>query len=517
MSCISKTVLHGDFGTSFLDGRAALTVVGERVPRTLQLSGLGLLMMLCVGIPAGVVAALNRGRALDRLIVAGAVMGHSVPSFFLAILLILLFSVRWRLLPSGGDLTAQSIIMPAITIAAAGTGVIARFTRTAMLDALHQPFVRAMQARGLSWSNVVQAPRDAECRHSYSDNDRLPAWRTCSRRGDHRDRVRLARHRSAYRHLGCTARSRGGAMHRASDLQHHGARQPGGRSRLHLARSAHACAGGRRMSVTVARAVHRRWPAAIVLAFVWIGLCIAAGAFADWLAPANYQTLDLRARLVPPVLFGGAWHHVLGTDEVGHDVFSRLLASIRVSLLVAFAGTVIGSTIGTALGFLAAHFRGWFDDLVMMLADAQAAIPFIIVALTIIAFFGTSLTLFVVVVGLYGWQTYARLARAMALTTTRRNYIRAVVALGARPTRVYLRHVLPNAAGVLIVNATIGFPEVILLETALSFPWSRHPATALEPWQHAELRAQLSRQCVVDRRAARHRAVALHAIGQPDR
>jgi peptide/nickel transport system permease protein len=105
----------------------------------------------------------------------------------------------------------------------------------------------------------------------------------------------------------------------------------------------------------------------------------------------------------------------------------------------------------------------------MMLADAQAAIPFIIVALTIIAFFGTSLTLFVVVVGLYGWQTYARLARAMALSTTRRNYIRAVVALGASPARVYLRHVLPNAAGVLIVNATIGFPEVILLETALSF------------------------------------------------
>lgn len=151
-----RNILLGDFGTSFLDGRPALTVVAERVPRTLQLSGLGLVLMLCIGIPAGVVAALHRGRPLDRVIVAGAVMGHSVPSFFLAILLILLFSVRWRLLPSGGDLTAQSIIMPAITVAAAGTGVIARFTRAAMLDALHQPFVRAMQARGLTWTNVVR-------------------------------------------------------------------------------------------------------------------------------------------------------------------------------------------------------------------------------------------------------------------------------------------------------------------------------------------------------------------------
>jgi len=130
---------------------------------------------------------------------------------------------------------------------------------------------------------------------------------------------------------------------------------------------------------------------------------------------------------------------------------------------------VIGSTLGTALGFLAAHFRGWFDDAVMMLVDAQAAIPFIIVALMVIGFLGNTLPLFIVVVGLYGWQTYARLARGMAMSVTGRGYIRAVVALGAQPMRVYLRHVLPNVAGVLIVNATIGFPEVILLETSLSF------------------------------------------------
>jgi peptide/nickel transport system permease protein len=142
---------------------------------------------------------------------------------------------------------------------------------------------------------------------------------------------------------------------------------------------------------------------------------------------------------------------------------------LRVSLLVALAASVLGSVFGTALGFLAAHLRGWFDDALMMLVDAQAAIPFIIVALTVIAFFGNSLPLFVVVVGLYGWQTYARLARGMALSVARRGYITAVVALGAGPARVYARHVLPNVAGVLIVNATIGFPEVILLETALSF------------------------------------------------
>ncbi len=222
-------------------------------------------------------------------------------------------------------------------------------------------------------------------------------------------------------------------------------------------------------AATIGHAVRRRWPMVIVLALAWVALCIAVTLFATRLSPQDYTAMDLRARLAPPAPFGGSWKHVLGTDELGRDVLSRLLASIRVSLLVALAGTLIGSTLGTALGLLAAHFRGWFDDLVMMLVDAQAAIPFILVALTVIAFFGNSLALFVVVVGLYGWQTYARLARGMAMSVTRQGYINAVVALGAQPMRVYLRHVLPNIAGVLIVNATIGFPEVILLETALSF------------------------------------------------
>lgn len=215
--------------------------------------------------------------------------------------------------------------------------------------------------------------------------------------------------------------------------------------------------------------LRRTVPGVIMLAFLWVALCIFAATFSNWLAPHFYQTMDLRHRLAPPVFMGGTWDHVLGTDEVGHDVFSQLLASLRVSLLVALAASIFGSALGTSLGFLAAQLRGWFDDALMMLVDAQAAIPFIIVALTVIAFFGNSLPLFVMVVGLYGWQTYARLARGMALSVVQRGYIRAVVALGAGSGRVYARHVLPNIAGVLIVNATIGFPEVILLETALSF------------------------------------------------
>jgi peptide/nickel transport system permease protein len=149
--------LHGDFGNSFLDGRPTLTVVADRLPLSLALAGLGFLLMLAIGIPAGVLAALHRGRLLDRVVVTASVMGHSVPSFFLAILLILVLSVRWHLLPSGGSSAPVSIIMPAITIAAAGAGVIARFTRAAMLDTIRQPFVTAMLARGMDWPHTIRA------------------------------------------------------------------------------------------------------------------------------------------------------------------------------------------------------------------------------------------------------------------------------------------------------------------------------------------------------------------------
>lgn len=206
-----------------------------------------------------------------------------------------------------------------------------------------------------------------------------------------------------------------------------------------------------------------------VLSLAWIALCVLVSIFADVLAPYELTAMDLRGRLQPPVLFGGSWDHPLGTDELGRDIFSRFLVSVRVSIFVALVGTLIGAVLGTAVGFLAAHFRGWVDDLVVMLIDSQAALPFMIVALMVIALFGSSLTLFIVVVGIYGWERYARLARGMALSALERGYVSAVRSFGSGPVWLYWRHILPNVASALIVNATLNFPQTILLESSLSF------------------------------------------------
>jgi peptide/nickel transport system permease protein len=166
---------------------------------------------------------------------------------------------------------------------------------------------------------------------------------------------------------------------------------------------------------------------------------------------------------------GGTWRHLLGTDELGRDVLSRLLFSIRMSLTIAFLATLISATIGVTIGFLAAHFRGLVEDVAMALADMQASLPFMIIALAVLAFFGNTLTLFVGLMGIHGWERYARIARGLAISANEQGYAGAVRQLGASPARVYGVHVLPNIAGTLLVSMTLSFPETILLESGLSF------------------------------------------------
>jgi peptide/nickel transport system permease protein len=210
-------------------------------------------------------------------------------------------------------------------------------------------------------------------------------------------------------------------------------------------------------------------PPMVLFALCWIIAMLVVAATVQWISPYSYTALDLRARLQPPVFMGGTWRHILGTDELGRDVLARLLYSIRLSLLIAFGATLIGAAVGTLLGFLAAHLRGFVEQVVLALADFQASMPFLILALSVLAFFGSSLTLLICLLGLHGWERYARISRGLAISASAQGYAAAVKQLGASPWRVYGRHVLPNIASTLIVSMTLAFPEIILLESGLSF------------------------------------------------
>ena len=224
------------------------------------------------------------------------------------------------------------------------------------------------------------------------------------------------------------------------------------------------------LSLPQQRAVRRRLslpkiPTSVVVAVVWILAILVVALLADSIAPYSLTRMDLKNRLSMP----GNAAHWLGTDELGRDVLSRLLFSIRISLLIAFGATTISAVLGTLLGFLAAHFRGLIEQIVLMLADFQASMPFLILALAVLAFFGSSLQLLVCLMGLYGWERYARIARGLAISAAAQGYAGAIRQLGATPSRIYFRHILPNIASTLIVSMTLVFPEVILLESGLSF------------------------------------------------
>jgi peptide/nickel transport system permease protein len=212
-----------------------------------------------------------------------------------------------------------------------------------------------------------------------------------------------------------------------------------------------------------------KYPALVLAGMGFVFIVFVIFLFADWLAPYSYKVQDLANRLKPPVWLGGHDNYLLGTDQLGRDILSRLIYATRFSVFVAILGTLIGAVLGTFIGFVAAHFRGWVEESIMMLVDAQASLPFMLIALAVLAFFGNSFTLFIVIMGINGWEKYARLTRGMVLSANTHGYAVAVRSLGAPPALIYLRHILPNISSVLIVQFTLNFPQTILLETSLSF------------------------------------------------
>ncbi|SIQ51638.1 MULTISPECIES: ABC transporter permease [unclassified Bosea (in: a-proteobacteria)] len=147
---------QGELGQSMRDGRPALQLVLERIPATLALTLPALAMKLGIGIPAGIYAALHRDSLIDRAVMVTAVAGFTVPSFVLGLVLVLVFSVQLGWLPSGGQESWRHAILPVLTLGIGGAAVLARFTRSAMLEVLGQPYIRTASAKGVPWARVVR-------------------------------------------------------------------------------------------------------------------------------------------------------------------------------------------------------------------------------------------------------------------------------------------------------------------------------------------------------------------------
>ncbi|WP_435169376.1 ABC transporter permease [Falsirhodobacter sp. 1013] len=150
-----QQLMHFDFGVSMRDGSPALQLVMERVPATLALTLPALMLKLCIGIPAGIYAALHRDSIADRGVILLSIFGFTIPSFVLGLVLVLIFAVTLDWMPSGGQDTWRHAILPIATLSIGGIGILARFSRSAMIEVLGQPYIRTAMAKGLPWRDVV--------------------------------------------------------------------------------------------------------------------------------------------------------------------------------------------------------------------------------------------------------------------------------------------------------------------------------------------------------------------------
>jgi peptide/nickel transport system permease protein len=205
------------------------------------------------------------------------------------------------------------------------------------------------------------------------------------------------------------------------------------------------------------------------LPIAFLVLIVLFAVFGTALTEHAFDKSSLLDRNLPPVFLGGDWSYPLGTDRLGRDMVARLAVGARISIGVAFVGTVIGLILGTTLGLLAARGNRFLDGLIQSLIDFQAAVPFMVIALSALAVFGTSLALFVAILGIYGWETYGRLVRNSAISAHTRPFVDAARVIGVSPAAIDRRHILPTVMSVIIVQATLNFPQTILLESGLSF------------------------------------------------
>jgi peptide/nickel transport system permease protein len=226
------------------------------------------------------------------------------------------------------------------------------------------------------------------------------------------------------------------------------------------------------MSATILRRYHRLQlrHLATGLGGIIVGSVLLLAIFAPVLAPHDPFAQNLMARLTPPQwMHGGSAVHPFGTDQLGRDYLSRLIYGARISMLIGTLTVVTSGLIGITLGVLGGYFGGRVDDAVMFVITCRLAIPLILVALTVVALVGSSLTVVVATLGLLLWDRFAVVARTTTMQVRNLDYIAAAQAAGASRAHILLREVLPNILGHLVVVATLEMALAILLEAALSF------------------------------------------------
>jgi ABC-type dipeptide/oligopeptide/nickel transport system permease subunit len=220
-------------------------------------------------------------------------------------------------------------------------------------------------------------------------------------------------------------------------------------------------ARARRRRLLWARFLRRKLAVACLIVIV---VFVLAGAFAPLVAPYGYSAVDFQALRAPP-----SWHHLFGTDELGRDVFSRVLWGARASMQVGLLATALGMLVAVPLGLVAGYYGGWLDAAIARATDVMLAFPFVILAVLLASIIGPGLTTATLALGIAAVPRMLRISRGETKSLREAEFVPAAVASGSGDASIMFRHILPNMAAPLIVAATLTIPNAIIGEAVLSF------------------------------------------------
>ncbi|MEG0385515.1 MAG: ABC transporter permease [Solibacillus sp.] len=207
-----------------------------------------------------------------------------------------------------------------------------------------------------------------------------------------------------------------------------------------------------------------------LVGFIIVFIVVFIAIFAPLLAPYDPAAMNVAKMLKPPIwLEGSDPAHILGTDNLGRDILSRIIYGSRVSLLVGISAVVLAGIIGLIVGLVAGFYGGIVDMILMRLVDSFLAIPNILFALVFLAVFGPSVPTLIIVIGVTNWVSYARIVRSEALSIKEREFVKAARSIGVRNPLIIIRHLLPNVISSFIVISTLSVASTIILEASLSF------------------------------------------------
>src|SRR4029450_6483603 len=444
-------------------------------------------LSLALAIPLGIITAIRRASFIDYGATAVVFFGTSMPVFWTGIMLILLFAVQLRVLPVSGWESWAALVLPAFTLATFSTPLLLRIVRSSMLEVINLDYVRTARAKGVSEWFVI-------CRHALI-NAALPLVTVAGLQfGLSLGGAIVTETVFAVPGLG---RLVVGAIRQLDFpivqagvfvlalivvLVNFAVDMPSvyltPQIRVRCAAMAIGPLApplGVPAGAEQATERSRTWrklarnPAAIAGALI---LCTVIGAavFAPWIAPHEPARQSLIRRFTPPVWAeAGKAAHILGTDQVGRDILSRIIHGARISLMVGIAAVGGSVTVGVTLGLLSGFLQGRVDTVIMTVVDVTLSFPPLLLALAFVAALGPSVTTIIVVLGLTGWERYTRVVRAEVLALREKDFIEAARARGPSSPRMVLRHVLPNTFSSIIVMSTLQVAQAILQEAALSF------------------------------------------------